>query len=316
MCGRFTLRTPAKDIVELFRLAEIPDSLLPEGTGKTPHSAQVSASARMCASQFDRRDDLSPALRFSTAVYIRSNVTERDHQSGEFQQAYRIGRRFAISTHEITEVHYRRFLRAVNAIRDGDNPKAVLQPNRDDAVVMGMTWYEAAHYCNWLSEQEGIGKKQWCYEPNRQGAYLAGMKAKEKFWELTGYRLPTVAEWAYACRAGTVMTSRDYRRNKLSDNSANGWPGRPELSIRPAPISEPNELGLFGMMGSSCTWCFDLSHGDRKRSGSIIDDQPTTQPVEDGNLRGIRSPALFEVSSLPPNSSAPNLGFRPVRTYP
>ena len=42
----------------------------------------------------------------------------------------------------------------------------------DDSPQVVMSWYEAAAYCNWLSEQEGIPKEQWCYEPNKAGKVL------------------------------------------------------------------------------------------------------------------------------------------------
>ena len=79
-----------------------------------------------------------------------------------------------------------------------------LDPNEPITYV---SWFDAAIYCNRLSQQEGIPPDQWCYEMDENEQIT---KLRPNYLSLTGYRLPTEAELEYATRANAT-TNRFYR---------------------------------------------------------------------------------------------------------
>jgi len=136
-------------------------------------------------------------------------------------------------------------------------------PTRDCPATI-ITWYDAAEYCNWLSKQEGIPKDQWCYLPNDNDKYAEGIKLAPDYLERKGYRLPSEAEWEYACRAKAV-TSRNYGetedllgkycwyvKNSLVRSMLPGVPG--SLGVK-GDCLKPNDFGLFDMLGNALEWC-------------------------------------------------------------
>ena len=93
-----------------------------------------------------------------------------------------------------------------------------------------------------------------CYEPHEKGEYGPGMKAKDKYLELSGYRLPTEAEWEYACRAGTV-TSRYYGETEELLKHYGWYAKNAELRTWPVGSKKPNDWGLFDLHGNIYCWC-------------------------------------------------------------
>jgi formylglycine-generating enzyme required for sulfatase activity len=261
-----------------------------------------------------------------------------------------IPRRFAIAAGEVTVEQFRRFLAHHPHFRLGEGLLKRFSPDPRGPCV-AVDWYGAAAYCNWLSEQEGLSRDQWCYLPNRDGEYAEGMTIPADVLERTGYRLPTEAEWEYACRAGS-QTSRPYG-NSLDLLGSYAWcqkgdpdPRRPNAA-RSAPVSTspysqtraveptharvggsllPNDLGLFDMLGNVSEWCQDRwvaqptggegPHNDVVAKSEVVTDK-VPRVVRGGSFNdppaGVRSAS--RVSSTPSYGDITN-GFRPARTLP
>jgi len=116
----------------------------------------------------------------------------------------------------------------------------------DNLPVEQVSWYDAVEYCNRLSQREGL-----------KAAYT--VKGKKVTWnrKSNGYRLPTEAEWEYACRAGTTTP---YNSGTSVDNA--GW-YYDNSGGRTHPVGEkqPNAWGLYDMHGRDAAGVGSLRPG-------------------------------------------------------
>ncbi len=257
-----------------------------------------------------------------------SRVTEADRRTDETLHRRWIGRKIAIASKEVTREQWRVFYNSTK-VWPADQDQFQPYIRSDDSPMVMMTWYEAVHYCNWLSEQEGILEEQWCYEKNEANHYGPGMKAKDNFLELTGYRLPTEAEWEYACRAG-ASTSRYYGVTDILLPRYSWHLYNSNDQAHPVASLKPNDYGLFDAKGNVWEWCYDSSGRYPVSMEQAVDDLPPTgnvydtDNVEDLGRRVLSGGAFFNLTSiirssgrfsLVPSTRFHNCGFRPARTW-
>ncbi len=292
--GNYTLDAQDFEVVSLSG-AKVPDRVArmnPADSPKRPISP--GDNEQEITNSIGMQLKLIPAGEFM----MGSPEDEADRSDDEGpQHKVRITKPFYIGIHEVTKGQFARFVAdqsyKTEPERDGEggwgynesknkfegrDPKYTWKntgfTQTDDHPVVNVTWNDAVAYCEWLSSKEG--KK---------------------------YRLPTEAEWEYACRAGTTtayQTGNDVEQLATIGNVADGtakakfsdWTA---INARdgyvfsaPAGRFKPNAFGLYDMHGNVWEWCTDEydSEAYKKRSSGIEDPIVDTGSGSSRVLRG------------------------------
>ena len=167
---------------------------------------------------------------------------------------------FHIDVHEVTQKAYQ--------LLTGTNPSKFKDPN---APVERVSWLAAAKYCNLRSLRDGLAP---CYSADFATCDVSA----------AGYRLPTEAEWEYACRAGTSgaysFGDDPARLGRFAWHKANA-----AKTTHPVAAKAPNPWGLHDMHGNVAEWCNDR-YGEGYYATAPASDPPGPAAGTERVLRG------------------------------
>jgi serine/threonine protein kinase/formylglycine-generating enzyme required for sulfatase activity len=301
------------------------------------------------------------SMGISPAQMERARVQSSD-SDGEQQHLRRIPRRFGICIHEVTSkqfVEFETYLvqtwKQKLATLGSEDQTAAQQlkariediPRRQkrridsspDAPVVDVSWLRALAYCRWLSDKHATGyclpsvaRLQKWYQDKTDVPLL------QKHLRRPGYRLPTAAEWEYACRANTPTLRPS--GIALSRLESYAWYGADRnFSPQPVGLLKPNGFGLFDCLGNVSEWCLTWHREVLPGTSLAISDDlvasDTSDPIwpdigesqtgwqsDAREHRGasyqndagdLRTSKRFR---LRPFKGLNHLGFRLARTYP
>jgi formylglycine-generating enzyme required for sulfatase activity len=254
--------------------------------------------------------------------------TEDDRYDNETQWQVTLSG-FYMGKTEVTQKQYETVIGSLPSSLNSDT-----YGKGDGYPVYYVRWYDAIVFCNKLSVLEGLSP-----------AYSIGGKTAPDEWgemptstshenyatwngvvivaNSNGYRLPTEAQWEYACRAGTTTPWHSGDTDDSLDDYAWYWDNIPSQTsgetgygTQPVGTKQANDFGLYDMHGNVWEWCWDW-----------YDTYPTTagtDPVgaSSGSYRVLRGGSWFDPARyarsacrdiLDPYSRDYFLGFRVLR---
>lgn len=259
-----------------------------------------------------------PADRF----LMGSPLEEFGRSDDEDRHWVRITKPFYLGVHQVTQEQYEWIT--------GRNPSYFCETGKGRDQVSGMTtshfpvegvsWFDAVEFCNLLSDRQGLTPYYSLTGVERRGD--GGVEsAQASICGGDGWRLPTEAEWEYACRAGrTTRYSSGDDEASLEEYAWHG--GNSNSIVHPVGEKKPNAWGLYDMHGNVWEWCTDWYGADYYRQS------PFKDPIgpSSGDWRVSRGGSwliqdygnvlrcAFRFNCRPPHYRANSYGFRVAKT--
>ncbi len=211
-------------------------------------------------------------LFYPGAFTMGASRREAGRRPNESLRDIQLDRPFYMSYREVTNAEYRLF--------DAEHSSGTIQGltlNNENQPVVRINWNQAALYCNWLSEQEGL---PLFYRV--EGEEVVGFNP-----EATGYRLPSEAEWAWTARTDGSGSMLKYpwgdqlpppeNAGNFGDVTAQAYLGEVmfdyndgHFATAPVASFEPNHYELYDLAGNVSEWVHDY-YGSAGSLGVEID---------------------------------------------
>jgi len=261
----------------------------------------------LAASAQDTRTEV-PMVTIEAGTFLMgSPADEPGRQEDEAQHLVKLTHNFAIATTEVTQALYAQVV--------GTNPSRWVDPARP---VENVTWFDCVRFCNLLSEAQGL-----------RPAYMINELGVDWDRSADGFRLPTEAEWEYACRAGTTTAYHfgddpaDLHRfaNYCDQSCERAWADSVHTDghawTAPVGSYEPNAWGLYDMHGNVWEWCWDW--WEPYEASAVVDPEGAVV----GNVKAERGgcwecgPGMCRQAYrhyVEPDQKRSYLGMRVVRT--